>query len=502
MRPGEPSRSFGTDAMAQSAVVGYVLVLGLVIAGTGAVVVLGSGALDDTRRATQLQRAEHSMTLLDSRSAQVALGSTPVQTVPLRSTSGGSFHPEPGGRVVIEHLNYTGDGDNETLYDDTLGAFVYENGKTTIAYEGGGVWRTQDEGTQMVSPPEFHYRDATLTLPIIRVDGSGGAAGSVDARVSPAAETRRVFPNASADYDDTGDEYDNPILNGTVLVSVQSRHYRGWADYFRTRTEGNVSVSHENQTASVELQTVGQDGAFDIVGRDGSVSIRAMAEGHSVDDFTLTFGQGTSANPQYFSLYASSGSQTWETVVELPESPWQWNGMTCPIDQSTPDLAVETYYHDGTGDHHAWSNTSVNATEGDVQLTCVDGEPALQMDLTGDTNLTLGSLQTTSDSSPPWQSTIRGSNASYANLSGHSAHGEPTNFTTTGSPDDTSMDHLTNHYFARLGPEVDLYYTWGTGAGNPIDLDDSGGNLEYEAGGSQYLTFLHVTENEVHVRVD
>lgn len=505
MRSGPSVALFDGDDAGQSAVIGFVLILGLVVVGTGAVVVLGSDAISQTKQATELQRAEHGMTLLDSRSAQVALGSAPTQSVTFSSTGDGSFHAEPGGRIVVEHLNYSGSDDNETIYNSTLGAFVYENGETTIAYEGGGVWRTRDGGTQMISPPEFHYRDQTLTLPIIRVDGSGGAAGSATAHIVSTDRARHVFPNRTAGggngvgapYDD-GTTYDNPVTNGTVRVTVQSPHYRGWAKYFRTRTEGNVSVDPATHNASVVLSTISGVGAFDIVGEDGSISIQALESGHSVTDLSASFKKGQSANVQAFSFYAKSAGRKWQTIISAPDNLKKY----CPDPGSQSDLQVEVYYRENTRPYHAWSNTSVSPDTGDIRIECdADDTPTLVASLTSDANLTYGSLAHP-NKNQWWVYDTSGSPAAYANLTGHNADGEPTNYTASGPHTETSLDHLTNHYFAEMGPTFDLSYRWGNGnSPNAVDTGASEGTLDYEAGGAQYITFLHVTENDVRIRV-
>ncbi|MFB9806522.1 hypothetical protein ACFFQF_15195 [Haladaptatus pallidirubidus] len=159
---------------AQTETLGVVLLLMITLAGTGLIVALGSSVLDDSKRAAELDSAEHAMTQLDSKASLVGIGETDIQRVnlgvgndgqPLTRTQDGWMRVEvdPDDGAAVEVMN------------QTLGAVVYRNDQTTIAYQGGGVWRRTGEGSTMVSPPEFHYRETTLTLPLIIVGGDGGS---------------------------------------------------------------------------------------------------------------------------------------------------------------------------------------------------------------------------------------------------------------------------------------------------------------------------------------
>ena len=62
---------------------------------------------------------------------------------------------------------------------------------------------------------------------------------------------------------------------------------------------------------------------------------------------------------------------------------------------------------------------------------------------------------------------------------------------------------MTNHYLGLLDDEVDLIVKDGPGSSDSIDEGSSSGKLLYEEGaGSRFVTYLHVTENEIVVRLD
>lgn len=494
---------------AQASTIGVVLVLAITLVGSGLIVTYGGQALSDAERATSVSRAEHSLTQLDSRTAMVALGETSAQRVSLGPSGDGQFAAnDDDGWLRVVHRNYSG-GTDEVIYNATLGSVTYENGDTVVAYQGGGVWRQQGNGTTMQSPPEFHYRAATLTLPVVRVVSESSASGHTDAFITRPTDSRRIYPNdtdpgpdgVGAPYDiDSAGRYDNPVLNGTVEVTVHSEFYQGWAEYFRTRTAGEVSVDHDAKTATVELKTVSTVGDFPLADAmdDDGIDVQGQSPGHSVNDFSVTWkktSQGT-FNNMYFTFHAEKNGHRYEVVVHVPPGTKCKNGAL-----SGSTLEVYTLYRNTvTGEQHEWSNTSVTAGSGPIRLECGPGkkDATIYMDLTSGVNQEYGDVSVQSSATYfDWS----GSAAASAAFS-HTEDGEPTTFTAS---DETTTRHLTRHYFALLGDDFTLRAQTGPGSKgkNTIDLDDSGGTLDYDSGsGDSYITYLHITENKVEVDLD
>jgi hypothetical protein len=228
---------------AQSSPIALILVFGLVILGTIAVVVLGAGAIQSSQDHLAAQNAEKAMTQLDSQASLVALGSSRTQRVDLKSAGGDGYRvDETAGTMTVTHTTRNG---TETVLDATLGSVTYEaDSGSTVAYQGGGVWRTSGDGNAvMVSPPEFHYRDATLTLPLVTVSGDGSVG---DRAVISANQSVQTYPN-------DGRNYSNPLQTGRVTITVQSDYYRAWGTYFEERTDGTVNYDHDSNTARLNL---------------------------------------------------------------------------------------------------------------------------------------------------------------------------------------------------------------------------------------------------------
>lgn len=219
---------------AQSEVIGVVLLLGLTVTAVGVTVALGSTAVSDVQSSADVQRIEGAMTQVDSKASLVAHGGSTSQRVRLDpSRNAGVRVDDEAGVMRIEVEAENGTGDVETVTRNvTLGAIVYERDDERVAYQGGGVWRSNGDGSWMVSPPEFHYRGDTLTLPLVTIDGADGRLGDAAVITGRSKHPEGLFP---------AENISNPLLGGNVTVTVESEYAQAWGQFFETRTQGNVT---------------------------------------------------------------------------------------------------------------------------------------------------------------------------------------------------------------------------------------------------------------------
>lgn len=491
----------------QSSPLGLALVFAIVIVGTISIVALGSAALTDAQHDAELGQAEHSMSQFDSLASQVALGDSPVQTLTF-GQSGGTYSVDPdAGRIVVVHTNHDGgteDGDlvdddvsgddDEEIYNSTLGAVTYSNGDDVIAYQGGGVWRQERTGSsRMVSPPEFHYRDATLTLPLLRVNpgGSGdGASGSPTVTVRRQSEVKEVFPDSSRAYgDDNGDTFANPQANGTMVIKVESQYYEGWAEYFRTRTAGEVRSFDSNETVMVELISLGTgQGDFQMPRSGNPIEIRGLkTEGHALDTFEIELrpddtDSANFANLQW-SLHADQGNKEFEIHLK--------KGSSADCGSQTVDVSM--YYSEDDGDtYHGWKSEDALTVQCDA-----DGHAYLLVDLaTLTAPIEYQELQNDDvEVNKPQQGEL----IPTAQIDEHGDDGiswEPDSYSAT---DTEETGRLFSHYMALLGPDFDLYVE--DKGSDTVSESHSSGTMNY-AGTGQFVTFLHVSENDISVEFD
>jgi hypothetical protein len=273
-----PRRS---EDRAQASVLGVVLLLALVIGGSTAVVALSAGFFQETESRISVAQSEKVLKLVDSRAALVALGGPSTDTV--RLSDGGSGEYRLDGSAGWMNITATDRlGTTTRVMNLTLGKVEYETEAATVAYQGGGVWKNIDGGGLMVSPPEFKYRNGTLTLPMINVTGQGTVSGKVTIE---AVGTRQVFPSPGSSA------LRNPLEDQRLNVTVKSEFYRAWGQYFEQRTSSEVRYVPSRDLVHVTLVPPPQPITFDsAVTASGNLSIKSGASGV---DGNITLGGTT-----------------------------------------------------------------------------------------------------------------------------------------------------------------------------------------------------------------
>lgn len=493
---------------AQSSPIGVVLILGMTLSASIAIVVFGGAALESSQEDSRIGQAEQALTQFDSKAAQVSLGDSESQTVTL-GTNGGSYRvDDQAGTLRIYHEDWNGTNateDDEFIFGNEthavpLGAVLYQTGDTTIAYQGGGVWRKdKGGGVTMISPPEFHYREATLTFPIVRVGGSGSVSGNARGRISSVETARNVYPdieNVSTDHSDqySGDDriYSNPVQEGNMTVEIESEYCEAWRTYFLERTEGKVTDCGDNNTVAAQIVALGTQGEFDITD-SGEVRIRGREDGHSMHNFKMEFRDDNSGSKSVFNNLGWDMTGTNDEGDKFGIYFRRDGGANDLCDDPDPTLPVDMtiYFNNAsTGDYNAFRIPSSD-TQNAFNVTCEGGQQVLKVDLLdSDRNATYADIEKKPNSwDPP------GELYDNETFSGHGDR-EPRSFV-EGNDDVAPLDLVIQHYMSELG-NGDLEISE---QNNALLHESSTGDMEYEGGG-QVVTFLHVTENRIEVELN
>ncbi len=479
----------------QSETVGVALLLGITILGSVSVVGFGAASLDSARTSSVMEGTGHAMTQLDSQVAVVALGESDVQRFSLGRSGKGSYSIRPDeGWINVTHYNRTGSEQTETLFNKTMGSVVYKRNDRVVAYQGGGVWLERDGNSVMVSPPEFHYRSATLTLPLIRISGSDNAAGQVTGRIVVEERSRRIFPNESSAYTVGSGSYQNPVKDGKVTVTIHSDYYQAWAEYFRTRSTGKVTVFDTNKTVELTLLTKGTIGDFEMPAEGNAIEVKGLGPSHDITNFNITLIDDDSDSADFsnlkWSLTVQQGGERFE--IHLRDG----SGGKCP----NGDVELHVYYANQSGAfYQGWKNTT--AFQYDCESPGVDynddgdyDDVRLVANFTAETQLSYTDDPTLMEFS-----------------TGGDTFVDPTTFDehsgsvtweskTFDAGDKTSVDNVTNHYLSLFAPNFKI--TVNDKASDTVNEDESSGVLEQAGAGGNFLTFLHVTENEIRVEFE
>ncbi len=229
---------------AQSEVIGIVLLLAISMMTIGMILAFGQPILSSTTSSLDFDRMENEFSVFDAKIGTAVLGSSETQRINL-NLQGGQIVSVPDESYM--KITYNDGVTSTVLGNITMGYIEYRHEEGDIAFEGGGVWRSLDRNhSAMISPPEFYYRGATLTVPTFNITDNISAAGSQQSlSVRAGSKPEILFPDNT---------FDNPLDKGNVTVKVKSKYYKGWVDFFRERTRGSIrGVHHNNDTVIIEL---------------------------------------------------------------------------------------------------------------------------------------------------------------------------------------------------------------------------------------------------------
>ena len=445
----------------QSSVIGVVLILGLVITSMTVIATVGGLALLNTEDELSVSRAEKVMTQFDSQSALVALGETNARQTQLVAGNDGEYTLKEGAGWMRISIRNTNTSNTTVVRNGSLGSLTYETDGTRLAYQGGGVWEKGDGDAVMVSPPEFHYRDRTLTLPVINVTGDNTVSGQVTVRQSGIS---KEYPNETLV---------NPVpTEREVVVTVKSEYYRGWGSYFERRTDGDVSYDDANRTASITLTVPITESFDDAVTGTGNVDGKAV-DGTYVEGATRP--SATTLIEDEIDDCGSNSSPDADGTVT--------NGTYCEDSDLTFD------------------SVTFDTTSGDIDVV-VNGTVEFTGDstITGDGNVTLytkGLVVSGSD-------TVNGG-------------GDPSRLLTYVHSDVDEIEINGNAQYTGLiyAPNSDLTINGGgnnnnivggivirdlVGNGNPATVtQNTAVGREIEFVGDAGITYLHISENRIEI---
>lgn len=262
----------------QSGVLAIILLVGITIAGVTLVSVLGFSPIDDSKRGAEVRAAQMGMVELDAKAERVVRQPRSTESITFDQNGGTLTVDESDGRITIRSIDSNG---TAVLTNESLGTVTYVNGETRIANQGGAVFRRSGGGTTMVSTPEIEYHDETLSTEFLSVEGDA----SLDQRLQIRAANQSVRPDLSA--------IDGPIEDGRALtLTIESEYYTAWAEYFRARTPGAVSVDHSARAVTVQF-TAGSPQAEirgGLVGTAPTSDLRFTGTGSYTDSYNSSEG--------------------------------------------------------------------------------------------------------------------------------------------------------------------------------------------------------------------
>lgn len=465
---------------AVSSPVGVILLIGITITAVTALFLVGGSVLSDTRADAEQSQTENSMSQFSSKASLVGLGESGDQRFSLGRISSGEVTVQPDAGQVTVFLNRSSWSDRKELHNTSFGAVVYRSGNTEIAYQGGGVWERRSGGSQMVSPPEYHYQLETLTFPIMTVSGEGGATGDVRGTVRAGSESQSWYPVQG------NDNLSNPLEEGTVIVRVESRYCRGWESFFEQRSQGILQKScNQGDSDTLEVDLVVP---FQI---ESDTPVKAKG---------IDPGTGNSEVPSEWEEGVSAPSISPEVEKRIQECA---NGSCDSLKSSGSISSIgddELYW---AGSDHTFDSNVTFETEGNDITAVVDGNLDISADIeiNGTGSVTIYVRESVQQNGHRNINTGGG-----ADQFAIQVHTDGESVTLQGTTQYTGVIYAPGSEIS-IGGNVEIK---GSVVGETIDL--SGDPPEFEqadeledyqiAGGDRSLAYLHVSENPIEVELD
>lgn len=234
----------------QSALLGLVLLIGMVAAASVGMLLVAGDMMDNTQQQSENERVEQSFIELSQQMSTVSANQDTSRSIEFDVANSGAVTRTGTGNITLKADNLS------APIELPMGSIEYEaDDGSIVAYQAGGVWRETGNQTQMISQPEISYNaeDETLLLPVTTVSGerelSSGEVNIAYAGTDP-------VQNATL------------VQNSTVTLEITSKYYRGWALYFEEEV-GDASVENVTQLkddkgyVEVKLGLHDLEGAFD-----------------------------------------------------------------------------------------------------------------------------------------------------------------------------------------------------------------------------------------------
>ncbi len=234
-RPAKPSVPSAANERrrAQTPILGLVLLIGVVAAGAVAIVLLGGAGLDAQKTAAEIDHAEG--TLVEFAHAADTATTTSDEGVPVSVGAFDRGTVETDGDAGQVRISQTTDSGTEELYNESLGTLHYVAGDTEIAYQGGGVWRSQGDGSTLISAPALEYRDGTLTFSIARLEQTHTQGNAVDGSLHQSGSPTSIELH--------NDESTPRGAASDVQIEVESAYCDGWERELEAAVPGSVVES-------------------------------------------------------------------------------------------------------------------------------------------------------------------------------------------------------------------------------------------------------------------
>ncbi len=332
-----------------SEVVALVLITGFVLVVMVGILLAAGSELTGQQTSAEVGQAEEALTQLDSEAYRVASGSSSTQTVDLglRGNVGTLDVDNESGHITATYVDFLGDENETVVLNESMGTVFYEQGDTKVGYQGGGVFRSDGDGSTMISPPEIAFREKSLTMSIVNTTGAGSVHS--DVRIGP-RQSRQHFPNSEQNLT-------NRVSGSQIVIRLQSEFCEGWEQFFQKETDTILQECEQGQEDQLVIMFLALPTDFSpdagVIATSGPGEIRLEGNGAYIDSYDSRVGP-------------YEESSTSEGIVKAAGNIHMTGDSEIAGDtHGGEDILVDG---DGLIDGDAYSHETVS-TEGDGEIT-------------------------------------------------------------------------------------------------------------------------------------
>jgi len=210
-----------TDSRAVSDVLAFTIVFSIIITSVGLTYTIGFGALDDAQSGEQSQNAERAITALGINFEDVERGEAEARSgqIALRGASIDIADDSTINVTVVDG------GTTESTGEIPMRSFTYTTDDTELAYQGGGVFRSDDGNSITVSEPRVQCGEDRAIVTVVQLRStesgiSGSSTVEIEAR-STGGGPSLVYPNESR----------SATADRVTLDLEDTRHDEAWDRY-------------------------------------------------------------------------------------------------------------------------------------------------------------------------------------------------------------------------------------------------------------------------------
>ncbi|NGM70769.1 hypothetical protein G6M89_17455 [Natronolimnobius sp. AArcel1] len=209
---------------------GFVIIFGISILFAGNMALTGIQGVSQDETATQsLENAKVDLeSLEESTATEISFSDRTSEQTQVDADAGSMTIRTPDGK---EHHT-------------KLGAIIYDQEDSHIAYQGGGVWDYQNGNTTPVSRPNFEITTDqtgiyTIHFDTVHLQDGNHSDDDLVARSNGQTDAFKDIPNQ--------------VRDGTTTIEVDSKYYEGWGELFEDTGVLDVEYNHSENTVLANL---------------------------------------------------------------------------------------------------------------------------------------------------------------------------------------------------------------------------------------------------------